>query len=84
MCGRTANNNLISNEKQKKTGKMSNTAVSKEANDLFGSIPKNTQLILMTLGMFVFFGTHNILQEAITKLPGFHYGVMLGYMEVLG
>lgn len=39
---------------------------------------------LLTLAMFIFFGAHNILQEAIMKIPGFTHGVMLGYMEVIG
>ena len=43
-----------------------------------------TQLVVMLLGMFVFFGLHNILQEAIINLPEFEYGIMLGYMEVIG
>jgi len=50
----------------------------------FNSLSKSIQLILLTVGMFIFFGTHNILQEAIMKLPDFNYGVMLGYMEVVG
>jgi len=41
-------------------------------------------LPLLTLVMFVFFGIHNVLQEAIMKVPGFHFGVILGYFEVLG
>ena len=53
-------------------------------NDVFESLSKSMQLILLTLGMLVFFGTHNILQEAITKIPNFKFGVMLGYMEVIG
>lgn len=34
--------------------------------------------------MFLFFGIHNYLQEAIINVPGFKYGVMLGFMEVFG
>ena len=41
------------------------------------------QFLLLSSTMFVFFGLHNILQEAMMKVPGFH-GVMLAYMEVLG
>ena len=41
------------------------------------------QFVLLSSTMFIFFGIHNILQEAMMKVPGFH-GVMLSYMEVLG
>jgi len=37
----------------------------------------------LTATMFLFFGIHNVLQEAMMKVPGFH-GVMLSYMEVVG
>jgi len=43
-----------------------------------GSLP------FLTFNMFLFFGIHNVLQEAIMKEPGFQHGVMLGYFEVLG
>jgi adenosine 3'-phospho 5'-phosphosulfate transporter B3 len=42
------------------------------------------QFIILGCGVFVFFGTHNVLQEAMMKIPGFEFGVMLGYMEVVG
>lgn len=42
------------------------------------------QFALLGTGVFFFFGIHNILQEAMMKVPGFNYGVMLGYMEVIG
>ena len=42
------------------------------------------ELALLSILMFIFFGVHNLLQEAIMKTPGFSYGMMLGYMEVLG
>ena len=42
------------------------------------------QFALLGSGVFFFFGIHNILQEAIMKVPGFNFGVMLGYMEVIG
>jgi adenosine 3'-phospho 5'-phosphosulfate transporter B3 len=42
------------------------------------------QFIILGTGVFCFFGTHNILQEAMMKIPGFEFGVMLGYMEVVG
>ena len=42
------------------------------------------QFALLGSGVFFFFGIHNILQEAMMKVPGFNFGVMLGYMEVIG
>mmetsp|Transcript_16697 Transcript_16697/g.23666 ORF Transcript_16697/g.23666 Transcript_16697/m.23666 type:complete len:386 (+) Transcript_16697:159-1316(+) len=48
------------------------------------SLTSSQQLALLSLGMFVFFGAHNILQEAIMKIPGFTHGIMLGYFEVVG
>jgi len=42
------------------------------------------QFLILGSGVFIFFGTHNILQEAMMKIPGFEFGVMLGYMEVVG
>ena len=50
----------------------------------FESLPRTQQFVLLTFGMFLFFGLHNVLQEAMMKVEGFEYGVMLGYMEVLG
>ena len=44
----------------------------------------SAQLIFLTMGMMIFFVTQNLLQEAITKIPDFKFGVMLGYMEVVG
>ena len=45
---------------------------------------QSNTLLILTLCMFFFFAIHNLLQEAIMNLDGFHFGVMLGYMEVLG
>jgi len=61
-----------------------NSQVKNENHDWLDSLPRSMQLIILTLGMCVFFGVHNLLQEAIMKLPNFTFGVMLGYMEVLG
>lgn len=41
-------------------------------------------LTILSLSMFLCFGIHNLLQEAIMKTPGFKFGVMLAYFEVLG
>jgi len=50
----------------------------------FENFPPPVQFALLGSGVFFFFGIHNILQEAMMKIPGFNYGVMLGYMEVIG
>mmetsp|Transcript_37076 Transcript_37076/g.56964 ORF Transcript_37076/g.56964 Transcript_37076/m.56964 type:complete len:373 (+) Transcript_37076:56-1174(+) len=50
----------------------------------FDALPEHVQFGLLASGVCLFFGTHNLLQEAMMKVPGFNYGVMLGYMEVLG
>jgi adenosine 3'-phospho 5'-phosphosulfate transporter B3 len=42
------------------------------------------QFLVLGCGVFLFFGIHNYLQEAIMAVPDFKFGVMLGYMEVLG
>ena len=42
------------------------------------------QFSLLAFGVFLFFGIHNLLQEAMMNVPGFKFGVMLGYMEVFG
>jgi hypothetical protein len=42
------------------------------------------QFGLLACGVFFFFGVHNLLQEAMMNIPGFEFGVMLGYLEVLG
>ena len=48
-----------------------------------GMTPK--QQLLVTAGLlFFFFGLHNLLQEAIMAFKGFTFGLMLGYLEVLG
>ena len=56
----------------------------KEWSGSFDHLGKTQQFAILTVAMFVFFGAHNVLQEATMKVEGFTYGVMLGYMEVLG
>uniref|UniRef100_A0A6U1TA57 Sugar phosphate transporter domain-containing protein n=1 Tax=Trieres chinensis TaxID=1514140 RepID=A0A6U1TA57_TRICV len=63
---------------------MSASSASASPRGTFESLPRPTQLAALSLGVFVFFGVHNVLQEAMTKVEGFEYGVMLGWMEVLG
>lgn len=50
----------------------------------FERLSDHQKLMVLTFFMFVFFGMHNILQEAIMKIPKFEHAVMLGYFEVLG
>jgi len=50
----------------------------------FDSLPLASQFFVLTFFMFLFFGAHNVLQEAMIALPGFDYAMMLGYMEVIG
>lgn len=63
---------------------------------LLDSLPPNQQIILLSFLMFLFFGMHNILQEAIVNLLSESSGIingssmakngtlMLGYAEVIG
>jgi len=55
-----------------------------EEEGFLDTLSPTTQFITLSLLMFLFFGIHNVLQEAMMSLPGFNYGVMLGYMEVIG
>ncbi len=50
----------------------------------FEKLPESHKAAALIISMFFFFGVHNLLQEAIMKFPGFEFGVMLGYFEVLG
>jgi adenosine 3'-phospho 5'-phosphosulfate transporter B3 len=50
----------------------------------FDTLSPTVQFAVLACGVMIFFGIHNYLQEAIMSVEGFHYGVMLGYMEVLG
>ena len=50
----------------------------------FERLPETQKASILIVCMFFFFCIHNLLQEAIMKSPGFKFGVMLGYFEVLG
>jgi adenosine 3'-phospho 5'-phosphosulfate transporter B3 len=50
----------------------------------FEDLTPATQFSILACGVFLFFGIHNLLQEAIMAVPDFSFGVMLGYMEVVG
>jgi len=52
--------------------------------DRLDLMPKSIQFITLALCVFFFFGIHNVLQEAMVNTEGFTFGVMLGWMEVLG
>jgi len=47
-------------------------------------LPPWMHFTIISMAVFVFFGIHNVLQEAMMKVPGFQNAVMLGYFEVLG
>ena len=42
------------------------------------------QFLILVGGVFFFFGIHNLLQETMMSIEGFNFGIMLGFMEVLG
>jgi hypothetical protein len=50
----------------------------------FDSLPPLAQFFILSFLTFLFFGAHNVLQEAMVALPGFDFAMMLGYMEVIG
>lgn len=52
--------------------------------DAGGISDSSSSLIVTALLLFFFFGLHNLLQEAIMSFEGFKFGLMLGYLEVLG
>ena len=58
--------------------------VSHNSQSWFDSLSPTLQFVLLSCGVFLFFGAHNYLQEAMMTVPGFKFGVMLGYMEVFG
>ncbi|KAL3776520.1 hypothetical protein ACHAW5_010112 [Stephanodiscus triporus] len=47
-------------------------------------LPRPVQFVSLGLCVFFWFGIHNVLQEAMINTEGFTFGVMLGWMEVLG
>ena len=51
---------------------------------LLDGMSQTVQFGVLASGVFLFFGLHNFLQEAIMNIPGYHFGVMLGFLEVLG
>jgi hypothetical protein len=57
---------------------------SQEEKGFLDTMSPTSQFVVLGFCMFLFFGIHNVLQEAMMSLPGFNYGVMLGYMEVIG
>jgi len=65
-------------------GAMSESEASRSHFRGIDSFSPPLQFAVLAAGVFLFFGLHNLLQEAIMNVPGFTYGVMLGYTEVLG
>lgn len=68
-----------------------NPGVSKSKNDLgavlssqLEALSRPVQFVSLALCVFFFFGIHNVIQEAMLNTEGFTFGVMLGWMEVLG
>lgn len=57
---------------------------------VLNSLPPHHQMVLLSFLMFLFFGMHNVLQEAIVNLLSAHSSLrgnstlMLGYAEVIG
>jgi hypothetical protein len=52
---------------------------------LLDSLPPTVHFSVLASCVFIFFGTHNYLQEAISRMEGFEgLGSMLGYLEVVG
>lgn len=47
------------------------------------NLSQTTQFVLLSSGVFFFFGLHNLLQEAMMTIPGFKFGVMLGKQGIL-
>lgn len=66
------------------TSKPTIAKATKDDQQFFESLSSTNQFALLSMSMIVLFSIHNVLQEAIMKIPDFNYGVMLGYMEVLG
>jgi solute carrier family 35 (adenosine 3'-phospho 5'-phosphosulfate transporter), member B3 len=52
--------------------------------DFFDRLPSSMQFSILVAAVCLFFGLHNLLQEAIMQQMQHQFGVMLGYTEVLG
>lgn len=77
-------NKIAKNSDDEREYAVHSTRPSIEKKSFIDSLEPTPQFIFLTVFMFVFFGLHNVLQEAMVKIPDFKFGVMLGYMEVLG
>jgi hypothetical protein len=79
------NHNNNSNDDNNMNGSNSNNKnTTNTMNNWFDKLTSPVQFCVLASGVFLFFGIHNYLQEAIMSVPGFKFGVMLGYLEVLG
>jgi adenosine 3'-phospho 5'-phosphosulfate transporter B3 len=69
------------------SAKINNSGI-KRKNDILSikidDLPRPVQFVSLGLCVFFWFGIHNVLQEAMINTEGFTFGVMLGWMEVLG
>lgn len=61
-----------------------NNLITKILSKKIDDLPRPFQFIALGLCVFFWFGIHNVLQEAMINTEGFTFGVMLGWMEVLG
>jgi len=83
----TVSTNVENDDRHPSSSKSATIAKDAAAEDnqhIFKSLSSTNQFALLSISMIILFSVHNVLQEAIMKLPNFKYGVMLGYMEVLG
>lgn len=55
-----------------------------EIQEKFELLPASVQFSVLVGGVFLFFGVHNLLQEAIMIMFENKFGIMLGFFEVLG
>ena len=60
------------------------STVSASASAYWDALSPGWQLFWLTMSVFLFFGSHNLLQEALMQILERQHGVMLGYLEVLG
>ena len=51
---------------------------------LYTSSNRYVKFWFLAIGIMFFFGCHNYMQELIMTLPGFKFGIVLGYLEVFG
>jgi adenosine 3'-phospho 5'-phosphosulfate transporter B3 len=89
--GRTTGNNIRSSRTINNNDSLTGGSSSNNKNDLgailssqLEALPRPLQFVSLAMCVFFFFGIHNVIQEAMINTEGFTFGVMLGWMEVLG